>query len=53
VVTATDGFSKEFDYENVFHPEPRQGKMILAWWNGEQGGYVPITLRACVLQFMA
>lgn len=52
-VTATDSFNAEFDYENIYHPEPRQGKIIAAWWNGVQGGYVPDYAKGLRLQFMA
>jgi len=45
-ISSPDGFNKSFDYENVYNPEPEQGKMILTWYT-EYGidtggdGYVP------------
>jgi hypothetical protein len=46
-IKSPDGFSKTFDYENVYTPTARQGKMILTWYsslfvNAETGatGYV-------------
>jgi PKD repeat protein len=50
VVSATDSFSREFDYENIYRPEPRQGKMIVAWWNAS--GYVPDYAKGMRLLFM-
>ncbi len=35
-----DGFNKWFGYENVYDPEPRQGRMVLTWWRADDG-YVP------------
>ena len=40
-IKATDGFSKTFDYEDVYTPEPEQGKLIIAWYNPTFGGYPP------------
>ncbi|MDD5511051.1 MAG: hypothetical protein PHI12_09610 [Dehalococcoidales bacterium] len=44
-ISSPDGFNKKFDYEDVYDPEPEQGKMVLTWYteNGvETGdGYVP------------
>jgi hypothetical protein len=44
-IRSPDGFNKSFDYEDVYDPEPEQGKMILTWYTdgiGETGdGYVP------------
>ena len=40
-IKASDGFSKVFDYENVYNPKPQQGKMVIAWYNPTFGGYVP------------
>jgi hypothetical protein len=39
--TASDGWQTEYDYENIYNPDPRQGKVVLAWWNSLSGGYVP------------
>jgi hypothetical protein len=36
-IKAIDGFSKSFDYENVYSPEPRQGKMIISWYTKDAG----------------
>jgi hypothetical protein len=38
-IKATDGLSRIYDYPNVYTPDPRQGKMVIAWWNN--GTYVP------------
>jgi hypothetical protein len=43
-IKSPDGFSKTFDYTNVYTPQARQGKMIITWYtNGTAegtGGYV-------------
>jgi hypothetical protein len=31
-IKAVDGFYKYFDYEDVYTPEPEQGKMIITWY---------------------
>jgi hypothetical protein len=31
-IKASDGFYKTFDYEDVYTPEPEQGKMIITWY---------------------
>ena len=38
-VKASDGFSKMFAYEDVYTPEPEQGKLILTWYtkDAEEG----------------
>jgi hypothetical protein len=28
---STDGWSRAFDYENVYTPDPRQGKIVVTW----------------------
>jgi hypothetical protein len=38
-IKATDGLSRTYDYPNVYTPDPRQGKMVICWWNN--GTYVP------------
>ncbi|MCR4420661.1 MAG: argininosuccinate synthase [Clostridia bacterium] len=38
-VKAADGFYKKFPFENVYHPLPRQGPIVLCWW--KDGEYVP------------
>jgi hypothetical protein len=40
-IAAPDGFSKSFDYQTVYHPPSRQGKLVVAWYNADFGGYVP------------
>jgi PKD repeat protein len=40
-VKAADNFYKWFDYEDVYNPEPRQGKLVICWYNADSGGYVP------------
>lgn len=38
-VSASDGFSKWFNYTNVYEPQPRQGPIVLCWYKA--GNYVP------------
>ncbi len=38
-VSASDGFSKWFNYTNVYEPQPRQGPIVLCWY--KDGNYVP------------
>ncbi|UUX93062.1 hypothetical protein [Methanoplanus endosymbiosus] len=39
VFVASDGYSKKVGYDNVYSPESRQGKIVLAWWkNGSYSG---------------
>jgi PKD repeat protein len=40
-IKALDNFAKWFDYEDVYNPEPRQGKLVVCWYDAESGGYVP------------
>lgn len=40
-IKAADNFTKWFDYANVYNPQPRQGKMVICWYNTDYGGYVP------------
>ena len=35
MVHAFDGYHVEFAYENVYEPLPRQGPIVLCWYNGE------------------
>jgi DMSO/TMAO reductase YedYZ molybdopterin-dependent catalytic subunit len=37
--SASDGFSKWFNYTNVYEPQPRQGPIVLCWY--KDGNYVP------------
>jgi len=39
-ISAPDGYHTEFDYMNVYEPDPRQGPLVLTWWRAEDG-YVP------------
>jgi len=46
-IKATDNFAKSFDYNDVYTPDPNTMRMVLAWYNGEEGsegqgiGYPP------------
>jgi hypothetical protein len=44
-IKAIDNFAKWFDYEDVYTPEPEQGKMVVTWYTTPTadgiGGYVP------------
>ena len=44
-IVSPDGFNKSFDYEDVYNPEPEQGKMVITWYTADtiegSGGYVP------------
>jgi hypothetical protein len=54
-IKASDGFSKWFDYEDVYTPEPAQGKLAITWYttgNGEDG-YVPDYASGMRLVFLA
>jgi len=35
-VKAADGYGEMFDYENVYTPVARQGKMVICWWKDGQ-----------------
>ena len=43
-IKAADNFSKWFDYEDVYSPEPEQGRMIVTWYTRDNAdglsGYV-------------
>jgi hypothetical protein len=56
-IKAADNFSKWFDYEDVYDPEPRQGKMVLTWYTTDTGdgfgGYVPDYTTGMRLVFFA
>ncbi len=49
MVRSGDGYHVEFPYENVCTPDPRQGPMVVTWYNGEDAvsgeragvGYTP------------
>jgi hypothetical protein len=51
-ITAIDGFSKTFDYANVYNPAPRQGKIVIAW-HSDLDGYVPAWEDGMLLVFFA
>jgi hypothetical protein len=51
-VTAIDGFSKTFDYANVYNPYPRQGKIVVTWYS-DKDGYVPTWGDGMLLVFFA
>lgn len=36
MVKAVDGYHVEFPYENIYHPLPRQGPVVVCWFNGEE-----------------
>ncbi|OPX68404.1 MAG: hypothetical protein A4E36_01321 [Methanoregulaceae archaeon PtaB.Bin009] len=36
MVKASDGYHVEFPYENIYHPLPRQGSVVVCWINGEE-----------------
>ena len=40
-IKAPDGFNKWFDYDDIYNPEPEQGKLVVCWYNTDYGGYVP------------
>jgi len=40
-IKASDGFNQRFDCEDVYNPEPRQGRLVICWYNTDYGGYVP------------
>lgn len=52
IIKAEDGFSREFSYRNVYEPSPRQGPMVIAWWNADSG-YVPEYREGMRLLFFA
>lgn len=36
-VKSRDGWRKTYPYEYFYHPDPRQGPMVIAWFNGDEG----------------
>jgi hypothetical protein len=52
-IKASDGFNKWFDYETIYDPAPRQGKLVIAWYNADFGGYVPSYSNGMRLLFFA
>jgi len=61
MIKAPDGYHIEFGYENVYNPLPRQGPIVVCWYNGEetsvgerQGvGYPPAYFTGMRLVFFA
>ncbi len=61
MVHAPDGYHVEFGYTNVYEPQPRQGPLVLCWYNGDdtevgerQGeGYPPDYYTGMRLSFFA
>ncbi len=61
MVHAPDGYHVEFGYTNVYEPQPRQGPLVLCWYNGDdteigerQGeGYPPDYYTGMRLAFFA
>ena len=52
-IRASDNFNKKFDYDDVYEPEPKLGRMIIAWYNPAYGGYVPSYTSGMRLIFLA
>lgn len=36
-VRASDGYRKTFPYRYIYHPDPRQGEMVITWYRAEDG----------------
>ncbi len=36
MIKATDGYHVEFGYKNIYQPQPRQGPIVVCWYNGEE-----------------
>jgi len=61
MIKAPDGYHVEFGYENIYNPLPRQGPIVVCWFNGEetsigerQGvGYPPAYFTGMRLVFFA
>jgi len=51
-LTASDGFSRTFAYENVYNYSSRQGPMVLTWYRADEG-YVPNYTTGMRLAFFA
>jgi uncharacterized repeat protein (TIGR02543 family) len=50
-VKANDGLYRTYDYQNIYDPDPRQGKMAICWWM--DGQYVPAWQDGMRLVFFA
>jgi len=61
MIKAPDGYHVEFGYENVYDPLPRQGPIVVTWYNGEENpvgerqgvGYPPEFFTGMRLVFFA
>jgi len=61
MIKAPDGYHVEFGYENVYDPLPRQGPIVVTWYNGEENpvgerqgvGYSPEFFTGMRLVFFA
>ena len=61
MIKAPDGYHVEFGYENVYDPQPRQGPIVVTWYNGEENpvgerqgvGYPPEFFTGMRLVFFA
>ncbi len=36
-IKASDNFAKWFDYEDIYNPEPEQGKLVVTWYTKDAG----------------
>ena len=52
-IRASDNFAKWFDYEDVYNPEPEQGRLVVCWYNPDFGGFVPAYNTGMRLVFFA
>ncbi|MDD1711876.1 MAG: argininosuccinate synthase [Methanoregulaceae archaeon] len=52
LVRASDGFTRTFGYENVYHPPSRQGPIVITWYRAGEG-YVPNYTTGMRLVFFA
>jgi len=56
-IKAADNFAKWLDYEDVYEPEPEQGKAVVTWYTADTGegpdGYVPDYVSGMRLVFFA
>jgi len=40
LLSASDGYTTELQYENIYAPLPEQGEAVLSWWSAREG-YAP------------
>jgi hypothetical protein len=52
LITASDGFSRTYEYENIYHPPPSQGPIVITWYRADEG-YVPNYTTGMRLVFFA